>query len=106
MARALGGGLGAMAKAMPVTASALQTNTTASITQQVACGPWQRRSPGVVSPAAAFRGGERTCEPRQRQAPDGRKDGGINPRLAVGAPGAYGWLRLFQGPEVKNIMQP
>jgi transposase len=39
----------------------------------------QRRSPGVVSPSAALRGESRTREPRVRQAPDGRTEGGTQP---------------------------
>src|SRR2546423_11673321 len=52
----------------------------------------QRRSPGVVSPSAAFRGSERTLEPRQRQAPAGVQEGStqtpestnINPLFLLG----------------------
>src|SRR5689334_18868623 len=39
----------------------------------------ERRSPGGVSPSAALRGSERIREPRQRQAPDGGKEGGSQP---------------------------
>jgi hypothetical protein len=34
--------------------------------------------------------------PRLRQAPDGHKSGGTNPRRAAGAPGVFSWLRLFR----------
>jgi transposase len=78
-ARELAGCRWARAQAVPVTPSGQDRSRHHDVLRRRATGHRRRRSPGWGEPAAAFRGQERTREPRQRQAPDGGKEGGSPP---------------------------
>jgi transposase len=79
MARELAGFLGAMAQPVPGTPDGEDRSHGNNELRRRATVPRTRRRPGVVAPAVAFRGWERTLEPRQRPAPDGGQSGGRHP---------------------------
>jgi hypothetical protein len=79
LARELMGCMGAIAKAIPVTPSAPQTEHEQPATQQVSCGHWQRRRPGAGYPSPVCRDPLSILGPRVRQAPDGGTEGGTQP---------------------------
>jgi hypothetical protein len=69
----------AMAQHMAVPPQASRRLLVAAKGLQAAHVHRTRRSPGVVEPSAALRGCYRILEPRQRQEPDGGKEGGSPP---------------------------
>ena len=84
IARELVGFVWAIAKEGPLTLERLLDPVRAyglvcHILRRFAKGHEQRRSPGLVSPSAAFRAPTGTLVPRVRQAPDGCKEGGTQP---------------------------
>jgi transposase len=73
MARELMGCMWAMAKQIPGTASAPDRSRANDELRRFPNVPRQRRGPGMVSPATAFREPSGILVPRARQAPDGGK---------------------------------
>jgi hypothetical protein len=93
IARALLGFMWAMAQEVLVTPSGHPTERHKATEYQRV---WEETQPrfgatldGVTRPSGIL-------GPRLRQAPDGPKEGGTNPRISAGSTVVYYWLRLFR----------
>jgi transposase len=62
----------------------------------------QRRSPGVVHPAMACRGGKQPAGQERGRPPTDARKVGAHPRLAAGSTVVSSWLRLCRGTQYKR----
>jgi hypothetical protein len=92
----------AMAKQVPVPPAVHKTDRACTHNSAGVHGPWEETPPRGEGPLDGVKRPTGILVPRERQAPDGRTDGGPHPRRAAGAPVVSSWLRLCQWTQDKQ----